>query len=161
MYFLVPEAISYCNALQPVVDYIYDALRKLIPCGYCFEEWADCYDHITPVAHGGTNRKSNLYPACSRCNSLLSALLFASLDQKREYIREELIKRGEWHAAQDMQRMRENLSGEKGVADILLGQVPVEPMGKAPSENYCRCSWCGEEKRLVDGVYCKSCLKSN
>ena len=27
-----------------------------------FQEWAVCYDHILPVSHGGTNRKSNLYP---------------------------------------------------------------------------------------------------
>lgn len=37
------------------------------PCIYCGRP-ADTADHITPVAHGGTNEPSNLAPACRRCN---------------------------------------------------------------------------------------------
>lgn len=68
-------------------------LVKKTPCGYCFEFWAVCYDHIVPVCHGGSNRKSNLYPSCKRCNSLLGGQLFSSLDEKRAYIRSILCKR--------------------------------------------------------------------
>lgn len=135
-------------------------LTKLIPCGYCFEEWADCYDHIMPISRGGTNRKSNLYPACNRCNGLVCALLFETLEEKRDYIRQQLKQRGEWHGADQMQRVRETISSEATLASILLGRMQVEGMGPEPSENRGRCQWCGETKILVDGIYCKKCSKN-
>lgn len=110
-------------------------LRKLIPCGYCFEEWADCYDHILPVAHGGTNKKSNLYPACRRCNSLVGAREFKSLDEKRDYIREKLKERNEWHSADEMRRMRGDVSKEEEAPKILQLEVPLERMDQAAPKN--------------------------
>ena len=90
---------------------------------------------------------------------MVNALLFHSLDQKRDYIREELIKRGEWHDAQQMQRMRENFSGEEDMAEILFGRMPLENVGEKPSKDFGRCQWCGETKLLVDGTYCRICRK--
>lgn len=71
-------------------------LRAMVPCGYCFSQWASCYDHILPVSVGGTNRGDNLYPSCQRCNGLLSNMVFPSLDAKRDYVRDVLVKRGQW-----------------------------------------------------------------
>jgi|SRR6266850_3929038 len=110
-------------------------LRGLIPCGYCFEEWADCYDHILPVAHGGTNRKSNLYPACRRCNSLVGAHEFKSLDEKRDYIRAKLKERNEWHSADEMQRMRGGLPSEEETPKVLLIEVPPKLVAQAAPKN--------------------------
>jgi 5-methylcytosine-specific restriction endonuclease McrA len=84
--------------------------RADIPCGYCFEEWAVCYDHINPVCNGGSNRLENLYPACRRCNALVSGKSFASLEEKRAYVQEELKKRGEWSSADDMRKLRKKVS---------------------------------------------------
>jgi hypothetical protein len=71
-------------------------LNAMIPCGYCFSEWATCYDHIKPVSFGGTNRRDNLYPACQRCNGILSGKVFDSLGEKRDYLRQVLIQRNKW-----------------------------------------------------------------
>lgn len=67
-----------------------------VPCGYCFSAWAQVWDHLIPVSHGGRNQDSNLYPACSRCNALLSDKVFDSIELKREYVRLVLKSRGEW-----------------------------------------------------------------
>ena len=56
------------------------------PCGYCFEEFAVVWDHLVPVSAGGGNEDSNLFPACWRCNALLSGKLFASIEHKRDYL---------------------------------------------------------------------------
>jgi len=118
-------------------------LRGLIPCGYCFEEWADCYDHIKPVAHGGTNRKENLYPACSRCNGLVAAKLFGSLEEKRLYVQSELRKRGEWHSAEEMRAMRGATKEEAPVAEILQPEVQMGILeDKQPKAK--TCPKCGE-----------------
>lgn len=76
-------------------------LKAQLPCGYCFQEWADVYDHVRPVSARGDNRKSNLYPACNRCNGILSAKTFVSLEAKRDYIRQELKRRGLWTTVED------------------------------------------------------------
>lgn len=60
------------------------------PCGYCFERWAEVYDHILPKSYGGSNSRSNLLPACSRCNGLVGSRVFDSLEEKRNFIRREL-----------------------------------------------------------------------
>lgn len=123
-------------------------IKKLIPCGYCFEEWADCYDHIRPVSRGGTNKKSNLYPACKRCNSILSNKLFKNLDEKRNFIRAELKNREEWHSADQMQRMRERISAKETTSNILFEQMPLEIVGKEKSANSAR-------KRIC--INCENC----
>src|SRR3990172_177633 len=63
------------------------------PCGYCSERWATGYDHLLPLAAGGSNARSNLFPSCGRCNSWLAALVFPSLDEKRAYIAARLAGR--------------------------------------------------------------------
>lgn len=60
--------------------------RPDIPCGYCFEEWATCYDHIIPITYGGSNDIRNLMPACHLCNALASGKVFDTIEQKREFI---------------------------------------------------------------------------
>lgn len=62
------------------------------PCGYCFDNWATCYDHIKPLNSGGDNTQANLYPACQRCNGWLGARVFSSLDEKRAYVNGKLAK---------------------------------------------------------------------
>lgn len=139
-------------------------LRKYIPCGYCFERWADCYDHIQPVAHGGTNLKSNLYPACRRCNMLVHARLFQSLEEKRDYIQAELKSRGEWHDADTMQRMREAIPTKPEMADLLFRPMPMECLGQEkPKERKgtsvcltCRDRFFPSNKR--DYFCCTKCL---
>lgn len=66
------------------------------PCGYCFERYAEVWDHLIPWIHGGRTSESNLYPSCRRCNGLLSDKIFNSIEEKREHVREELIRRGKW-----------------------------------------------------------------
>ena len=66
------------------------------PCGYCFQEWATTWDHIKPISQGGDNREDNLYPACRRCNSLLQDHTFPTMEERREWVRNELINRNEW-----------------------------------------------------------------
>lgn len=74
--------------------------RKIIPpwtpCGYCFQEWANSWDHILPVSERGRNGGTNLFPCCKRCNSILNSKVFDTLEEKRAYIRERLVARGEW-----------------------------------------------------------------
>lgn len=43
-------------------------------CAYCGRQMINFIrDHIIPVKHGGAYTKSNIIPACQRCNSLKSA----------------------------------------------------------------------------------------
>lgn len=48
------------------------ALRREVlnsgPCAYCGDEDVTHVDHILPVSRGGDKRRSNLAPACKRCN---------------------------------------------------------------------------------------------
>ena len=139
-------------------------LRKLIPCGYCFEEWATCYDHIKPVCHGGTNKKSNLYPACSRCNGLVCGNLFASLDEKRDYIRAKLKERAEWHSADQMRRMREKLPTSPETSNLLFRNVPMERVErKKPTPKtdakcpVCGCRYCRGKMKIP--LCSKKCLE--
>ncbi len=70
--------------------------RDGTPCGYCFSEWATGWDHLIPVSHGGNNSKANRYPSCGRCNSILYNKIFDSVGEKREYVRQALIQKGDW-----------------------------------------------------------------
>jgi hypothetical protein len=55
----------------------YQRNRRIIlagnpPCAlriHCNGAPATTADHITPVAHGGTNAISNMQPSCARCNA--------------------------------------------------------------------------------------------
>lgn len=142
--------------------------KRTIPCGYCFERWAECYDHINPVSNGGTNAKKNLYPACMTCNSLLHNLVFSSLDEKREYVKSKLKERNEWHSGEEMQHMREKFRPTSEMASILWPPMPLGKLGKGTSENHYQkntnaiCPTCGGKfSRLKHGLaFCgKKCLE--
>jgi hypothetical protein len=60
---------------------------------------------------------------------------FKSLDEKRDYIKAELVRRGEWHTADEMQRMREALSAQKKLAGVLLPEMPIRKLGQSASKN--------------------------
>lgn len=50
-------------------------------------------DHILPVIAGGTNDRENLVTACDRCNLMTNCRVFASFDEKREWIFNEFSRR--------------------------------------------------------------------
>jgi uncharacterized membrane protein len=66
---------------------------KHTPCGYCFSRWATGWDHLIPYAFRPDDSQSNLYPSCKRCNSISGALVFDSIEEKREYVQARLEKR--------------------------------------------------------------------
>lgn len=101
------------------------------PCGYCFQEWATGYDHLIPRSHGGGNSRSNLYPCCKHCNSILSNLIFDSIEEKREYARRRLIKRGEWKVPEVWEGVPESPPS----SSILLPPMQVEVVGREKPEN--------------------------
>ena len=37
-------------------------------CAYCAESPAEVMDHVIPKSQGGSNKPSNLVPACNTCN---------------------------------------------------------------------------------------------
>ncbi len=51
-----------------------------VECWYCGRP-ATSEDHVVPKCQGGSGRKSNLVPACARCNSSKGPL---NLEQYRE-----------------------------------------------------------------------------
>lgn len=104
--------------------------KEWTPCGYCFQAWAFVFDHIQPRSKGGSSRKSNLYPACQRCNSLLKDKLFPSLGAKREYVRQELIRRGIWKFP-IVSALQEAFPSSPEVAEVLQQPVPLEPLAVA------------------------------
>ena len=120
---------------------------EVIACGYCFNYWAVAYDHLVPRAIGGTNAKSNLYPTCKRCNSILGAKVFDSLEEKRGYVRTYLIAEGTWNP--EMRELWKGLYEGPALAKILLPKVPMEEMGdRAPKKRSEReCPVCG--KRFI------------
>jgi hypothetical protein len=56
------------------------------PCGWCFVNWATVYDHMVPFSRGGSNALTNLMPSCERCNNLLGAKSFPSIEARRAYV---------------------------------------------------------------------------
>lgn len=76
------------------------------PCGYCFQEWANTWDHIKPISDNGRHSKSNLYPSCRRCNSILQNRQFETMAERREYVKQRLIERGEWQSADNGEELR-------------------------------------------------------
>jgi hypothetical protein len=100
-------------------------LRDETPCGYCFSRWATGYDHIIPWVYGGTEERSNLYPSCRRCNSILGSKIFASLQEKREYVRSWLIEQGEWYNYDDSVPVLPETVSTQPPSSILLPEVPM------------------------------------
>lgn len=100
------------------------------PCGYCFEKWATCWDHILPFSAGGPTTDENLMPACRACNGVLSDKVFDSIEEKREYVR----SYKEAHREKELPRVRERIYPETQMAKVLFTDVPVEELGFAPPE---------------------------
>lgn len=109
-------------------------LRSLIPCGYCFQEWASGYDHIIPWIAGGTNDPNNLHPSCLRCNLLLGSTIFNSLKEKKEYVRNKLIDSREWI----MPDMPENILEEEA-SNILQSEMQVGSLAEETDRKCKRC----------------------
>ena len=87
------------------------------------------------MAHGGTNRKSNLYPACRRCNALLCDKVFGSLEEKRDYVQAELKRRGEWTTSDKMREMRGGVCTQEEVAEVLQPSLPMATVERSPSQS--------------------------
>ena len=104
---------------------------KSTPCGYCFSSWATCWDHIIPYVYGGATIEDNLYPSCRRCNSILSDKVFDSLEEKREYIREELIRRNEWDKPPNgrVPHLRDYVPKKKLPTKVLPPKVQIQRLG--------------------------------
>lgn len=72
-------------------------------CVYCGDD-ADTKDHIIPITfyHTGNRKdthtrhrgiRENLVDCCRQCNSIAGNTYFDNIDDKKEYIREKLIKK--------------------------------------------------------------------
>ena len=110
-----------------------------IPCGYCFSRWADSRDHLIPRSYGGKSNPKNLYPACMRCNLLLSNKVFNSTEGKREYVRTELIKRNQWGdlpplRQEDYKATQEEGVLQRGLSMESLGYQPSKATNQSPSK---------------------------
>jgi hypothetical protein len=77
-----------------------------------------------PYSRGGLTVKSNLYPACRRCNSLLSNLEFKTIGEKREYVRETLIAKKKWNPA--LSDLSEAIRKAERSSEVLLGGLPAQ-----------------------------------
>lgn len=63
-------------------------LPYLALCAYCEADLADTWDHIMPRKWGGEDIIENLLPCCRRCNSLAGSLVFATISEKRAYLKD-------------------------------------------------------------------------
>jgi hypothetical protein len=155
-FFREPSGLRPRYASQPI--------PPLTPCGYCFDNWATCWDHLLPFSHGGLTIASNLYPACRRCNHLLGAKMFATIEEKREYVRQKLIEKGTWKTADSTDNGRLSDMPEailqSSPPSILLGQVPmgrlVETKDRTKREPVI-CAYCKTEFIPVRAGFRKFC----
>jgi hypothetical protein len=76
-----------------------------------------------PYAHGGRTTPENLYPACRRCNSMLGAKVFRTIQEKSEYARKTLIAAGQWNGP-NMPELPDAIP-EEAPPSLLLAQVPM------------------------------------
>lgn len=76
-------------------------------CFYCDRTFGDCiryknkvkiltenWDHLVPWKYSQNNNLDNFVAACQICNNLKKANVFDRAEDAREYVREELRKRG-------------------------------------------------------------------
>lgn len=61
-------------------------------CRYC-GDIATTVDHIVPVSFIPIHQENNLVAACGRCNNKLGNRMFTSLDEKREFLLQNLKSR--------------------------------------------------------------------
>ena len=133
------------------------------PCGYCFERWATCWDHLVPYSYDPANEYDNLYPSCRRCNGLLSDLMFATIEEKREYVRKELEKRAERKAEQVRRRLllplQSKIPKEAPPSTLLLSDLPLGRLGSgSPARYVACCQWCSSKyvSYRENGKYCSA-----
>ena len=90
------EPMAFVRELKATPIHFLDG--QMIPCGYCFSNWATEWDHLLPRAYRtrGANKSTNLYPSCHRCNLLASDHVFDSLEAKRDFVQRRLKERHEW-----------------------------------------------------------------
>jgi hypothetical protein len=74
--------------------------RDEYTCQYCDYSLSSCsefrplhIDHLNPWSSGGSNKMDNLVVSCSKCNKILGDKLFNNFSEKRNFIREKIIKR--------------------------------------------------------------------
>ena len=61
-------------------------------CGYCNKE-ATSLDHIIPRFKSGSSNRSNLIPACSKCNANKASADMETWYRQQEYFTEEKLDR--------------------------------------------------------------------
>src|SRR5262245_18265263 len=120
---------------------VYRSIPEWTPCGYCFQNWAIVWDHIIPASRGGSNDKSNLEPACYRCNLMLKARVFPSLAAKKEWIRALLIKRGLWKFPEEV-NMEEGEFKRSNKTDEATEKRYCEGCGKELPKKYTQKRFC-------------------
>jgi hypothetical protein len=113
-------------------------------CVYCFDRWADSWDHVIPYSYIGDRLgKTNLVPACRRCNGLASNKMFDSLQEKREYVQNRI-------AGKDTVRnVRIRSRQEKTTPEVLQPKMPVGRV--APEEDKIR--WVRVEHQTLADLY--------
>jgi hypothetical protein len=89
---------------------------------------------LQPWSKGGLSVPRNLYPSCARCNGLLRALSFDSIEEKREYVRATLIERHQWKPGQlESETLLSDVPGafreDAEASTLLQSSLPEEGMG--------------------------------
>lgn len=62
-------------------------------CAYCHENHATQIDHVIPVSWKLSNHIDNLRPCCEWCNLAMSDKVFATFDEKYDWLTEQRRKR--------------------------------------------------------------------
>jgi len=131
------------------------------PCGYCYEKEATGWDHLIPVSAGGLSDWGNLIPSCKRCNSLLSNLIFKSIEAKRFYVRYRLEGYTSNHS---MRMVQQEFKEETKTSEILQSKMSMEGMGsRTPKIEQQKCKYCGKKliKIRYGQKYCTNKCKQN
>lgn len=98
----IPALIEENQKLKiknPFTRYLPDSVRLQIfkeaeyVCQYCYEKQANQIDHIIPWSFLLRHDSDNLVASCGRCNRLASNKIFASIEEKRIFIRNILLAR--------------------------------------------------------------------
>lgn len=102
---------------------LYPKTPKDTLCGYCQRRTATGYDHVVPYSYGGPTKPDNLFPCCRRCNSILGNKLFNSIEEKRIYVKQWLIrKRGSRH---DLPNLPDGIHREERASEVLQPEVSI------------------------------------
>ena len=88
-----PEIDPYYSTESWKQKRLYVMRRDKGRCRYCGNIGAFMADHVIPRKKGGSDKVKNLVLCCGRCNKLAGNKVFASFDEKRQWIRENLPQR--------------------------------------------------------------------